>query len=152
LFTGCIPSKSLIASAQRAYGMRTADTVAVEPCEPGVDFARVMNRVQEVIRRAGVPDTPEHLEAQGVEVVRARGRFESPGVVEADGRKLRYRAAIIATGSRPAAPPISGLAEVDFLTNETVLDLRELPPRLTVLGGAQWAASSVRPLLGSAAA
>lgn len=78
-------------------------------------------------------------------MVRARGRFESPGVVEADGRKLRYRAAIIATGSRPAAPPISGLAEVDFLTNETVLDLRELPPRLTVLGGAQWAASSVRP-------
>jgi pyruvate/2-oxoglutarate dehydrogenase complex dihydrolipoamide dehydrogenase (E3) component len=135
LFAGCVPSKSLIASAQRAHDMRTADTVAVEPCEPRVDFARVMERVQEVIRRAGVPDTAEHLEAQGVEVVRARGRFVAPGVVEADGRELRYRAAIIATGSRPAVPAIPGLAEADFLTNETVWDLRELPSRLTVLGG-----------------
>ncbi|MBA3261460.1 MAG: FAD-dependent oxidoreductase, partial [Thermoleophilaceae bacterium] len=135
LFTGCVPSKSLIASAQRAHDMRTADRLGLRPAEPGVDFARVMERVQEVIRRAGVRDTAEHLESEGVEVVRAYGRFARPGVVEAAGRELRFRAAIIATGSRPALPPIPGLDRADLLTNETVFDLRELPPRLAVLGG-----------------
>jgi pyruvate/2-oxoglutarate dehydrogenase complex dihydrolipoamide dehydrogenase (E3) component len=135
LFTGCIPSKSLIASARLAHEMRTAGRVGLEPADPKVDFARVMDRVQEVIRQAGVRDTAEHLESQGVEVVQALGRFERPGVVEAEGRQLRFRAAIIATGSRPALPPIPGLREARFLTNETVFDLRELPPRLTILGG-----------------
>jgi len=135
LFTGCIPSKSLIASAQRAHDMRSADGLGLEPSEPRVDFARVMERVQRVIRRAGVRDSAEQLESEGVEVVRAFGRFEGPGVIEAGGRELRFRAAIIATGSRPAVPPIPGLDGADFLTNETVFDLREQPARLTVLGG-----------------
>jgi pyruvate/2-oxoglutarate dehydrogenase complex dihydrolipoamide dehydrogenase (E3) component len=135
LFTGCIPSKSLIASARLAHEMRTAGRLGLEPAEPRVDFARVMDRVSEVIRQAGLRDSAEHLQSQGVEVVRAVGRFERPGVVEAEGRELRFRAAIIATGSRPALPPIPGLREAEFLTNETVFDLRELPPRLTVLGG-----------------
>jgi pyruvate/2-oxoglutarate dehydrogenase complex dihydrolipoamide dehydrogenase (E3) component len=135
LFTGCIPSKSLIASAQRAHDMRRADSVGLEPAEPRLDFATVMERVQEVIRRAGVRDTPEHLESQGVEVVRAVGRFVRPGVIDAGGRELLFRAAIIATGSRPAVPPIPGLAAAGFLTSETVWELRELPTRLTVLGG-----------------
>ncbi|MGH2744436.1 MAG: FAD-dependent oxidoreductase, partial [Thermoleophilaceae bacterium] len=135
LFTGCVPSKSLIASAQRAHDMRTADGLGLEPSEPPIDFARVMERVQAVIRRAGVRDTAEHLESEGVEVVRALGRFGRPGVVAAGERELRFRAAVIATGSRPAVPPIPGLGEADFLTNETVFDLRELPARITVLGG-----------------
>src|SRR6266540_3442499 len=135
LFTGCIPSKSLIASARRAHEMRSADRVGLEPAEPRVDFARVMERVQDVISRAGVRDTADHLESEGVEVVRAFGRFARPGVVNAGGRELRFRAAIIATGSGPAVPPIPGLAGADFLTTETLWDLRELPPTLTVLGG-----------------
>jgi pyruvate/2-oxoglutarate dehydrogenase complex dihydrolipoamide dehydrogenase (E3) component len=135
LFTGCVPSKSLIASAQRAHDMRRAAELGLEPSEPKVDLARVMERVQEVIRRAGVRDTAEHLESHGVEVIRAFGRFAGPGVLDAGARELRYRSAIIATGSRPAVPPIPGLDRADFLTNETVFDLRELPPRLTVLGG-----------------
>jgi pyruvate/2-oxoglutarate dehydrogenase complex dihydrolipoamide dehydrogenase (E3) component len=135
LFTGCVPSKSLIATARLAHDMRTADRLGLEPSEPGIDFARVMDRVREVIRRAGVRDTTEHLESEGVEVLRGFGRFVRPGVVGAEGRELRFRAAIIATGSRPAVPPIPGLREADFLTNETAWDLRELPSRLTVLGG-----------------
>jgi pyruvate/2-oxoglutarate dehydrogenase complex dihydrolipoamide dehydrogenase (E3) component len=135
LFTGCVPSKTLIASARLAHEMRTAGRVGLEPVEPRIDFARVMERIQEVIRRAGLPDTAEHLEAQGVEVIRAFGRFSRPGVVDAGGRELRFRAAIIATGSRPALPPIAGLAEAGPLTAETVWDLRELPRRLVVLGG-----------------
>ena len=135
LFTGCIPSKSLLASAQRAHDMRTAAAVGLEPVEPSIDFARVMERVQEVIRRAGVRDTAEQLESEGVEVLRAFGRFVRPGVLDAGGRELRFRAAIVATGSSPAVPPIPGLAETKFLTNENVWDLRQLPARLTVLGG-----------------
>jgi pyruvate/2-oxoglutarate dehydrogenase complex dihydrolipoamide dehydrogenase (E3) component len=135
LFTGCVPSKSLIASARLAHEMRTADRVGLEPVEPRIDFPRVMERIQGVICRAGVPDTAERLEAQGVEVIRAFGRFSRPGVVDAGGRELRFRAAIIATGSRPALPPIAGLAEAEPLTAETLWDLRELPPRLAVLGG-----------------
>src|ERR671923_2582048 len=135
LFTGCVPSKSLLAAAHRAHDMRTADRLGLEPVEPRFDFAGVMERVQEVIRAAGVRDTAEHLESEGVEVVRAVGGFARPGVVDADGRALRYRAAIVATGSRPAVPPIPGLGEAEFLTSDTVWDLRELPPRLTVLGG-----------------
>jgi pyruvate/2-oxoglutarate dehydrogenase complex dihydrolipoamide dehydrogenase (E3) component len=135
LFTGCVPSKSLIASARLAHDVRTADRLGLEPSEPGIDLARVMDRVQEVIRRAGARDTAEHLESEGVEVVRGLGRFARPGVVEAQGRELRFRAAIIATGSRPAVPPIPGLRAAEYLTNETVWDLRGLPSRLTVLGG-----------------
>lgn len=135
LFTGCVPSKSLLAAAHRAHDMRTADRLGLEPVEPRFDFAGVMERVQEVIRAAGVRDTAEHLESEGVEVVRAVGGFARPGVVDADGRALRYRAAIVATGSRPAVPPIPGLGEAEFLTSDTVWDLRELPTRLTVLGG-----------------
>jgi pyruvate/2-oxoglutarate dehydrogenase complex dihydrolipoamide dehydrogenase (E3) component len=135
LFTGCVPSKSLIASARLAHEMRTADRLGLGPYEPRVDFARVMERVQEVIRQAGVRDNAEHLEAEGVEVIRAFGRFAGPGLLEAGGRELRFRAAIIATGSRPAMPPIPGLAEAEPFTTETVWDLRELPPRLVVLGG-----------------
>ena len=100
LFTGCVPSKSLIASARLAHDMRIAERLGLEASEPSIDFARVMERIQEVIRRAGVRDTAEHLESEGVEVVRAVGCFAAPGVVEAGGRALRYRAAIIATGSR----------------------------------------------------
>jgi pyruvate/2-oxoglutarate dehydrogenase complex dihydrolipoamide dehydrogenase (E3) component len=135
LFTGCIPSKSLIASAQRAQDMRTAVRLGIEPSEPKIDLARVMERIQEVIRRAGGRDSAEHLKSQGIEVVRAFGRFAGPGVIDADGRGLRYRAAIVATGSRPAVPPIPRLRGADFLTNETVFELRELPPQLVVLGG-----------------
>jgi pyruvate/2-oxoglutarate dehydrogenase complex dihydrolipoamide dehydrogenase (E3) component len=135
LFTGCVPSKSLIASARLAHEMRTADRVGLEPVEPRIDFPRVMERIQGVIRQAGLPDTAERLEAQGVEVIRAFGRFSRPGVVDAGGRELRFRAAIIATGSRPALPPIAGLADAEPLTAETLWDLRELPPRLVVLGG-----------------
>jgi pyruvate/2-oxoglutarate dehydrogenase complex dihydrolipoamide dehydrogenase (E3) component len=135
LFTGCVPSKGLIASARLAHDMRTAERLGLEPSEPSVDFARVMDRIQEVIRRAGVRDTADYLESEGVEVVRAFGRFERPGIIEAEGRELRFRAAIIATGSRPAVPSIPGLSDADFLTNETVWALRELPPRMTVLGG-----------------
>lgn len=135
LFSGCVPSKSLIATAKLAHAMRTADRLGLDRVDPCVDFALVMERVAGVIERAGAPDSVGALEADGVEVVKGAGRFARPGVVRVGDRKLAYRAALIATGSRPSVPPIPGLDGVHPLTNETVWELRELPARLAVLGG-----------------
>jgi hypothetical protein len=143
LFTGCVPSKSLIASAQLAHDMRTAERLGLEASEPSIDFAGVMERVQEVIRRAGVRDTAEHLESEEVEVVRALGRFARLGVVEAGGRALRYRAAIIATqligrGTVRAAGSCRALLEEGPHVGDVVLGYRrrEHGRPLLVSGGA----------------
>jgi pyruvate/2-oxoglutarate dehydrogenase complex dihydrolipoamide dehydrogenase (E3) component len=135
LWTGCVPSKSLIASASLAQAMRTADHVGLEPVEPGIDFGRVMERVDRAIHAAGRPDEPSRLAERGIEVVHERGRFERPGLVVAGDRELPYRAAVIATGSRPAVPSVPGLEQGAWLTNDTVFSLRELPRRLAILGG-----------------
>ena len=135
LFWGCVPSKALLASAKLAHQMRTADRLGIEPVDPELDFARVMERVQAAIAEVGWRDRSEHLRTEGVEVVRGRGSFAAPGVVEVDGRALRYRKAIVATGSRPARPPLPGLEAGHALTNETVFDLRARPGRLAIVGG-----------------
>jgi pyruvate/2-oxoglutarate dehydrogenase complex dihydrolipoamide dehydrogenase (E3) component len=135
LWTGCIPSKALLASAERAQAIRTAPELGISAGEPEVDFAAVMHRVRSVIEAAGRRDTPEHLRSQGVEFVQAPARFLGPGRIEAAGRELRYRAALICTGSRAAVPSIEGLDGCAPLTNENVFDLEQLPERLVVLGG-----------------
>lgn len=135
LFTGCVPSKALLASAERAHAVRTAADYGIEAGEPSVDFPKVMARVRSVIDAAGTRDTPEYLESQGVEVVCAAARFLGPGRIDAGGRELRFRTALIGTGSRAAIPPVPGLAGSAPLTNETVFDLERLPERLVVLGG-----------------
>jgi len=135
LWTGCVPSKSLIATAAAAHGMRTADRFGLAAVQPEIDFARVMERVQRVIAQIEPHDSPEHLRAAGVEVIEGHGRFTGPGRIEANGRELRWRSAIIATGSEPVLPPIGGLADARPLTTDTLWELRELPARLLVLGG-----------------
>jgi pyruvate/2-oxoglutarate dehydrogenase complex dihydrolipoamide dehydrogenase (E3) component len=135
LWTGCVPSKSLIAAASLADRMRHADDVGLAPIEPRIDFARVMDHVQEAIRTIEPQDSPERLRAAGVEVIQAEGHFVGGGSIEAGGRELSYRAAIIATGSEPWLPAISGLEAAQPLTTETVWQLRDLPARLVVLGG-----------------
>jgi len=135
LFTGCVPSKSLIASAKLVHQLRTADRLGLDPGEPSFDFARVMERVQSVIEQAGAPDTPEALRERGVTVLRAHARFASPGVIEAGERTLRYRGALIATGSAPLVPEIPGIEAAKPLTNESVFGLRRLPRRIAILGG-----------------
>lgn len=133
LHTGCVPSKALLAAAERVHAMRTAYRVGIEAHQPEVDFVRVMGHVHDAIAAAGAEDTPEHLRSAGVEVVLAEARFLGPGEIAAGGRPLRYRAALIATGSKPAIPAIKGLRDADPLTNETVFELDGLPRRLIPL-------------------
>jgi len=135
LWTGCVPSKSLIATAQLAHRMRTADRLGLGGVEPEIDFARVMDRVHAAIAAIAPHDSPERLRAEGVEVIEAEARFVGQGRIAVGGRELAYRTALVATGSEPVVPPIPGLADAQPLTNETVWGLRELPRRLVVLGG-----------------
>ncbi|WP_305883319.1 NAD(P)/FAD-dependent oxidoreductase [Conexibacter sp. DBS9H8] len=135
LWTGCVPSKALIAAAAAAHTMRTADRFGLSPVVPAVDLAAVMASVRETIATLAVAESPERLREHGVEAIPAHGRFLGPNRLDADGVELGWRSAIIATGSTPALPPIRGIGDVDPLTNESVWDLDALPARLLVIGG-----------------
>jgi pyruvate/2-oxoglutarate dehydrogenase complex dihydrolipoamide dehydrogenase (E3) component len=135
LNVGCVPSKSLIAAAAAAQAMRRGAPFGVAPVVPEINFAQVRLHVREVIAGIAPHDSVERFESLGVNVLRAHARFTGPNQVEANGRKIRARRYVVATGSRPAPPPIAGLSALTCLTNETVFDVPELPRRLLVLGG-----------------
>jgi pyruvate/2-oxoglutarate dehydrogenase complex dihydrolipoamide dehydrogenase (E3) component len=134
LWYGCVPSKTLLKSARIAHEMRHADRWALPAVAPAVDLARVMERVAEVIRGIEPNDSPERFRGLGVDVIIGDGRFTGRGVFAVDGRRLTARHFVIATGSRPAVPPIPGLEATPFLTNETIFDLRENISHLLVVG------------------
>jgi pyruvate/2-oxoglutarate dehydrogenase complex dihydrolipoamide dehydrogenase (E3) component len=135
LWTGCVPSKALIAAADLAHRIRTAAAVGLEPREPDIDFARVMAHVHGAQATIEPDDSADSLRRDGVDVIQGSARFDGPGRIDVDGTTVRYRTALIATGSRPVTPNLEGLAAADPLTNETVWDLRERPDRLAILGG-----------------
>lgn len=136
LVTGCVPSKTLIRSARATASLRQAGRYGVGTPDPArVDFARVMERVRAVRARISAHDALSRFAEMGVDVFLGEGRFVAPDALEVDGRRLAFRRAVVATGSRPAVPPVPGLAASGFLTNDTVFDLTELPQRLLVLGG-----------------
>jgi pyruvate/2-oxoglutarate dehydrogenase complex dihydrolipoamide dehydrogenase (E3) component len=134
LWTGCVPSKALLAVAERAHLARSSGHLGVE-ADVRVDLAAAMAHVQRAIAAIAPHDSPERLRREGVQVVSGAGRFVGPDRLEVAGRTLRFRHALIATGAAPLLPPIPGLAEAEPLTSHTVWDLRELPGRLVVLGG-----------------
>jgi pyruvate/2-oxoglutarate dehydrogenase complex dihydrolipoamide dehydrogenase (E3) component len=134
LWTGCVPSKALIRSASVLHTLRRAADYGIDVDGGRADFARVMERIQAIIRRIEPHDSPERFRSLGVDVVEGRARFTSPEEVEVGGRRVRAKRWILATGSRTAVPPIPGLAEAGYLTHETVWALRALPESLVVLG------------------
>ena len=117
-FTGCVPSKTLIEAAA---------------C--GASFPDAMAALRHAVTTIAATETAEVLGREGIEVLRGRAVFTSPRDAKAGARMIRARGFVIATGSRPAIPPVPGLAEADYLTNETIFGLDELPGRLAVLGG-----------------
>ncbi|MCR8548159.1 FAD-dependent oxidoreductase [Salipiger sp. P9] len=132
---GCVPSKALIASAQRAFGMAHAAPFGIAPAVPQVDYAAAQGHVAETVARIAPMDSQERFEGFGVRVIREEGRFISPREVQAGEHVLTARRIVIATGSSPFVPPIPGLADVPYLTNETLWRLRERPRHLLVIGG-----------------
>ena len=135
LNTGCVPSKAILRSARAAADARLASAVGVRVSGVEPDFAAVMRRMRE--RRADISphDSAERLRAAGVDVYFGEARFTGPSSIAADGRTLTFTRAVIATGSRPAIPPIPGLAGTAFLTSETLFSLTGQPKQLAVIGG-----------------
>ncbi|MHB1398783.1 MAG: FAD-dependent oxidoreductase [Trichloromonadaceae bacterium] len=135
LNTGCVPSKALIRAAKLiAYSRRGAE-FGFKPAEVEVNFAAVMERVQQVVKTVEPHDSMERYQGLGVEVIQGAARIASPYSVEVNGRVLTSRAIVIASGAHPLVPPIPGLEAIDYLTSDNLWELRQLPARLIVLGG-----------------
>ena len=132
---GCVPSKSLIAASKAAHAQRSSAHYGVVAVEPKVDFAKVMDYVQSVIAAIEPNDSQERFEKLGVVVVRAPAKFINANEVEAEGKIYSARKFVIATGSRAGVPPIAGLKDVPYFTNENIFKNRVLPKHLIVIGG-----------------
>ena len=132
---GCVPSKSIIRSARAVADVRDAPDFGVEIAGSiNVDFARVMERMRAVRAHISRNDSVHRFKDLGVDVYLGSARFMNRHQVEVDGRVLTFKKAVIATGARAVHPPIPGLKEAGYLTNETVFNLTERPDRLVVIG------------------
>lgn len=133
LWTGCVPSKALLAAASAAAEARSASRFGVHVDGVRVDFAEVMAHVRHAIAVIEPVDSADAMRAAGVTYRAGTATFTGSGTADVDGEVVRFRQALVATGSDPAVPPIPGLD--DALTSDTVWDLTALPERLVVLGG-----------------
>jgi pyruvate/2-oxoglutarate dehydrogenase complex dihydrolipoamide dehydrogenase (E3) component len=132
---GCVPSKSLLAAARLAELARRGAAFGITSARTDVDFAAAADGVQNVIAAIAPNDSVERFEGLGVRVLRREARFTSPRTIRAGDIEIRPRRFVIATGSYPAVPTIPGLADVPYLTNETIFNNRERPDHLIVIGG-----------------
>ncbi len=135
LNTGCVPSKALLAAARAAQEARETERLGVRTNAPAVDFGAVMAHVHDVIAGIAPHDSQQRFESLGVTVLRHSARFLDERTVAAGPSRVRARRTVIATGSRPNVPPLPGLADAPYLTNETLFHLTELPSALVILGG-----------------
>ena len=133
---GCVPSKPLIRTSRLYAEMRNAANYGARPPDNiQVDFPMAMERMRRIRARLSRVDSAVRLSAEKIDVFFGTARFTGGDTVEVDGSRLRFKKALIATGSRSMLPDIPGLAEAGYLTNETVFDLTVLPASLLVIGG-----------------
>ena len=132
---GCVPSKALIASAKQAYAMSHGAPYGVAEVEAKVDYAAAKDHVADVIATIAPVDSVERFAGLGVHVISEFGTFISPTEVQAGDTIIAARRFVVATGSGPLVPPIPGLDDVTFYTNENIFDLREKPAHLLIIGG-----------------
>ncbi|MEI4233127.1 dihydrolipoyl dehydrogenase family protein [Roseovarius sp. D22-M7] len=132
---GCVPSKALIASGKAAHAQAHASQYGIADVTPQVDYAATKDHIAGVIGHIEPNDSVERFEGLGVRVIREFGKFISPRKVEAGDHVITARRVILATGSSPLVPPIPGLDQVPYETNETIFQLREKPGHLLVIGG-----------------
>lgn len=132
---GCVPSKALLAAGKHAQAHRTGTPFGVAAHEPTVDFPAVMAHVKGVIAKIEPHDSVERFEGLGCTVIQDAARFTGPQTVEAGGKTIKARRVVISTGSSPFVPPIPGLEDTPYFTNETIFDNLEQPRRLIIIGG-----------------
>ena len=132
---GCVPSKALLAAGKQAQVMRSGVKFGVAAVEPQVNFKAVMAHVKSVIASIAPNDSVERFTALGVRVIQAEGKFSDARTVVAGDITVKARRFVIATGSSAFIPPIPGLDQVEYLTNETVFEEDKLPGHLIIIGG-----------------
>jgi pyruvate/2-oxoglutarate dehydrogenase complex dihydrolipoamide dehydrogenase (E3) component len=139
-----LPSKALLAAADRAQiahngilrngAKHLTSPHFTSPARFGADFAAVRAHVHDVVAAVSPQDSRERFNGLGVRIVDGEGRFTDPATVAVNGFDIKARRFVIATGSSPILPPIPGLAEAPYLTNDTVFDLAECPRHLIIIG------------------
>jgi pyruvate/2-oxoglutarate dehydrogenase complex dihydrolipoamide dehydrogenase (E3) component len=135
LNVGCVPSKALIGAARAAAAVRDVTEFGIYvPDGVRVDFGKAMERMRRLRASIAPNDSAQRFRDLGIDVFIGEGRFVDSHTVEVGGDKLRFKKAVIATGARASSPPIPGLEKVEYLTNETLFSLTELPRRLGVIG------------------
>ena len=135
LNSGCVPSKALIAAAKRAEAFRTSARFGIKAQRAGVEFFKVNDHIHEVIAAIAPNDSKERFTGLGVRVIEGEAAFRDAGtIVVGDRFEIAARRFVIATGSRPAVPPIPGLDKTPYLTNVTVFEMRQRPKHLIVVG------------------
>src|SRR5438874_10752121 len=135
LWTGCVPTKALVATAKLAHQMRNAREYGLDPVDVRVTPRAVMESMREMRRRIEHHDDPEKFRALGIDVIEGDARLVSASEVEVAGRRLAAKDIVIATGARTSVPPVEGLAGAGFLDHRTFLDQDEFPRSLLILGG-----------------
>jgi pyruvate/2-oxoglutarate dehydrogenase complex dihydrolipoamide dehydrogenase (E3) component len=131
---GCVPSKALIAAGKHAHAFSSGEIFGVKVAKPNVSFETVKAHIQGVIEHIAPVDSQERFEGLGCTVIRERARFKDADTVESDTTEVKAKRFVIAVGSRASAPPIPGLADTPYLTNETIFSVDKQPTKLLVLG------------------
>ncbi|MBO6586998.1 MAG: NAD(P)/FAD-dependent oxidoreductase [Gracilimonas sp.] len=140
-WTGCIPSKTLLKAGKVARQIKDAGKYGLVDGEPNIDFKKVMQHVDDVRKEVyHDADRPEIFEDMGIEVVQGLASFKDNHTIEIEFKDGRTRAVsskyfIIATGAKAFVPPIQGIEEVDYLTNESLFEIEDLPGELLIIGG-----------------
>ncbi len=132
---GCVPSKALLAVARHAHALRHPPVPGVAAVDPQVDYAAAKDHIARVIETIAPVDSEQRFSALGVRVIREWARFTDARTVAAGAHEITARRFVIATGSSPLVPPIDGIEDVPYLTNETIFALRECPEHLIIIGG-----------------
>jgi len=132
---GCIPSKSLIASAHTAQAIKNSEEMGITSPSKLIQAQASLTRVRKIVEDIRAHEDPEALKKLGLETITGFAKFVNPHVVEVNGEEIHGDQIVIATGSSPFIPSIKGLEQTPFLTNETIFELKEIPKSLVVMGG-----------------
>lgn len=133
--TGCIPSKALLSSAHLAQHIKELKDYGLSMDTSTLDRSKVMSHVRQIVKSVYETETPEIFRQEGIDVIEGHAEFADSHTVIVNGKKITSEYFLIAAGSSPAIPPVSGLSEVDYHTNETVFSMDRLPVSVAVLGG-----------------
>ena len=134
LNSGCVPSKAMIAAGKAAHAQTSGAAMGITPVTPEVDFEAVKQHIKDVIATIAPVDSQERFEGLGCTVIREYASFKDAKTVVSETTEVKAKRFVVATGSRASAPPIPGLAETPYLTNENIFTVDKLPKHLLVVG------------------